>query len=308
MSTTTVCGTRRWASSQAVSDAPWLRGRVRPPRRARPALAPGRCTWAAGDPPLDTGQPAGVAVGEHLERPIDPARHVPDEPAPISPMARQAAAFSSAAGRPAPGGSRRSSVGRGGRPDRSAQGRCAGRRRWSVDERLSMAWSRAASGRRRPWRGRRRGGRTPISGAPRTCMTPMPTATSSTVRQRRSLTMGQVPLLDHGDGLPVRRHRCFTPTVAATAGDGTPRPPRSHRDTPVSDFALAAADGRSPSLLYGGFHLESPMPDLRAAAPSGLAASAPVALVGCRRPALRPPPSRAPRPELPSSSGSSTGT
>ena len=67
LSATTVCGTPCLPSSQAVSAAPWLRGRVSSTQtcRSMPALMRDVDRRQRGAP-IDRREPAGVAMGQHV--------------------------------------------------------------------------------------------------------------------------------------------------------------------------------------------------------------------------------------------------
>ena len=64
----TVCGTPCWPSSQAVSEAPWLRGRVSSTQTWTGMSGVMRQVDRRGRrAPVDRGQPAGVAVGQDID-------------------------------------------------------------------------------------------------------------------------------------------------------------------------------------------------------------------------------------------------
>ena len=99
LSAITVCGTPCWPSSQAVRLAPWLRGRVSStqtwigmPRVVR--LVDRRQRRA----PVDGREPAGVAVGQHVDAlaVLLGRGDRRSAPAPCSPMRRLMATSSSA--------------------------------------------------------------------------------------------------------------------------------------------------------------------------------------------------------------------
>ena len=69
LSAITVCGTPCWPSSQAVSEAPWLRGRVSSTQTwTRNAGVVRHVDRRGRGAPIDRREPAGVAVGEHVHR------------------------------------------------------------------------------------------------------------------------------------------------------------------------------------------------------------------------------------------------
>ncbi len=188
MSTTTVWGTRRCASSHAVSAAPWFRGRVSltqtctdsPRSRAMytGAVAVPHSTQAS-HPAL---QWVRICTGRSTRSAMSRIRR-----APISPIARQATASSSAicSARTRAAAARTST----GRDRRSRSMRSSALRRFTAVGRVAISLARAASS---AWsvalvamaNATPCAAATPMSGAPRTCITEMPSATSSTLRHR----------------------------------------------------------------------------------------------------------------------------
>ena len=98
LSAITVCGTSWCSSSKAVSAAPWLRGRVSSTQTW--TGMPASCAAVdrrGGGAPVDGGEPAGVAVGEDVDRLARPLAwpHARDQPQPVLADRRQIATSSS---------------------------------------------------------------------------------------------------------------------------------------------------------------------------------------------------------------------
>ena len=100
LSAITVCGTPWCSSSKAVSEAPWLRGRVSSTQTWTGMPPPAPCRSAPCAVPQSIGgEPAGVAVGQHVDGlawPLPGRDAARMSGSPCSPIARQIATSSSA--------------------------------------------------------------------------------------------------------------------------------------------------------------------------------------------------------------------
>ena len=188
LSTTTVWGIRRCPSSHAVRAAPWLRGRVSLTQTwtSRPRSEAMYIGAVAVPHSTQANHPALQWVRISTGRSTRSATSRMSR-APISPIARHAAASSSASSSAKTrAAAARTSTGR----DRMSRSiRSSALRRLTAVGRVAISLATAASRARSVALAAMANATpcaaaTPMRGAPRTCMTRMPSATSSTLRQR----------------------------------------------------------------------------------------------------------------------------